>query len=98
MVIELSALSSTRGDTTMYIEDSKPEDRAKLAETVQRLMKEGHTIFIVSGDELTTRVTGYDAAANEWIGKAVKKGKKTVIQRIKAAATKAVRVPRSAGG
>ena len=97
-MIEVSALSSTRGDTTMYVEDSKPEDRAKLAETVTRLLKEGHTIFIVCGDELTNRITGYDAATNEWLCETGKKGKSSLFSWIKAAATKAVRVPRSAGG
>jgi hypothetical protein len=50
----------------MYIEDVNPKERAKLAETIMNLLKEGHALFLIQGEE-TRRIKGYDQESNEWL-------------------------------
>jgi len=64
MVIEF--LNSVRGDAPMYVEDSDPEQRKKIASKLLELLKEGQAIFLIQGDE-TRRIQGYDENSNEWL-------------------------------
>lgn len=65
-MIELEILGTIRGHTTIFIEDVEPEKRAELAETVQRLLKEGHVLFLIQGED-SRRIHGYDPENNQWI-------------------------------
>lgn len=101
-MITFEVLSATRGHTTMYIEEVSPEERGKLAKTVQSLLQEGHTIFLMQGDE-TYRIQGYNPQTNEWVVHTTphkRKGEtraKTTTRR-RASGTKATTVPKTAGG
>lgn len=66
--ITLDVLSTFKGHKPIYVEDPDNDaERAKLAEQVQRMMKEGFDLFLIDQDRITRRIKEYDAAANEWI-------------------------------
>lgn len=66
MAIQLEFLNSVKGDRRIYIEDSSPEGRAQLAESITRLLREGNAVFLIQGKE-TRLLRGYDPDANEWL-------------------------------
>ena len=66
--ITLDVLSTFKGHKPIYVEDPDNDaERAKLAEQVQRMMKEGFDLFLIDQDRITRRIKDYDATANEWI-------------------------------
>lgn len=65
-MVSLEILGTVSGHTTMHIEDVEPDKRAELATTVQQLLKQGHAIFLVQGEE-SRRVVGYDDKGNDWL-------------------------------
>lgn len=76
MSVVITGLGSTCGDKPrIVIDDVDPEQRAELAETVTRLIREGHPLFLLRGGELTDRVIGYDAETNEWLTRTSSEGK-----------------------
>lgn len=65
-MIELEIMSVVSGHSTMHIEDVEPKKRVELAKTVGTLLKGGHIVFLIQGEE-SRRIKGYDAETNEWI-------------------------------
>lgn len=101
-MIELEVLGAIRGHTTIHIEDVEPDKRKELAETVQRLLQEGHAIFLIQGEEVR-RVQGYDAQSNDWIVFATPQERRAQTRTgptrtYRARGTRATTVPRTAGG
>lgn len=66
MAVKIDLLSSFRGDREIYLEDVTPEEREKLGQTVQELLKQGHALFLIQGEE-SRRIQGYDQKTNEWL-------------------------------
>lgn len=67
-MIALEYLSSIQGDTKIFIEDTSPEKRADLGREIDKLIRQGFEVFLVSeNDSLAHRVAGYDPELNEWI-------------------------------
>jgi hypothetical protein len=66
--ITLDVLSTFKGHKPIYVEDPDNDaERVKLAEQVQRMIKEGFDLFLIDQDRITRRIKDYDATANEWI-------------------------------
>ena len=65
-MIHLEVMRIVEGHSNMYVEDVESEKRAELAATVDILIKKGHFVFLIQGEE-ARRIQGYDAESNEWI-------------------------------
>ena len=74
VVAELHILNSLKGHAkeTITIKDDNPKKRAKLAEKITELIKDGYAIMLPDGRQ----IKGYDAEANEWLVPAEGKKKK----------------------
>jgi hypothetical protein len=94
-VVELHILNTVRGHKkeVVTIEDDNPENRAKLAEKITALIKDGFVIKLSDG----TAVKGYDPASNEWLVPAAGK-KKGLWDRVKGVGASANAVAPVAGG
>ncbi len=66
-MIELEIPSAVQGHATITIEETNPAERAKLAEQVTKMIREGHLVFVRLPDGETRRVQGYDPQMNTWI-------------------------------
>ena len=98
---QLDALSTFRGHKPIIrIEDPSDEAaRKKLAEHVTGMLKEGLDIFLVSGEEVTGRVKGYDPEKHQWVlYEKSGRPRKSAETRVPAEGTKAAAVARTAGG
>lgn len=65
-MIEIEVLNCTQGDNPIYIQDDNPSGRSKVAETIDGLLKQGHAIFLIRGQD-SFRIKGYDPESNEWL-------------------------------
>ena len=97
MEIELEVLSTIHGHNTIYLEEGSPEKRAEFAKTVQKLLRDGHAVFLMQPDETTRRIKEYDPETNEWIvcGASPRSAR---TERVPAQKTRAAAVAPVAGG
>jgi hypothetical protein len=67
--ITLEILSTFRGHKIgIFVEDTDDlAERAKLAEKVNLMIKDGYDVFLVDKDRITFRIKEYDAKENEWV-------------------------------
>jgi hypothetical protein len=79
---QIDILSAHKGHDkkSITIEEDSPKKRAKLAEHVVKLLKDGFLVCLADG----RKVTGYDAPTNSWIIIAEKKEAKVPAQGNKA--------------
>lgn len=102
-MVTLEPLSAILGEAKITIEEGKPEERTKLAETVQKLIHEGNAVFLLVGKD-TLRIKDYDPTKNEWVveveGRRGRRRKLTTLfqRRVPAGGTKATAIAPSAGG
>lgn len=70
-IVVLDILCAHKGHDKekISIEDDSPGKRAKLAEHVANLLKDGFQVLLADG----RKISGYDATANEWVIKGDKK-------------------------
>lgn len=97
----LEVQSSFAGHTNVYIEDADtPAGRDKLAKTVDEMIKNGHSVFLVEADEIKSsrRVERYDAKTHEWVLRKPKSDKGKAEIRVPVTEAKATVVPTGAGG
>lgn len=92
--VTLEVLSSMSGHTEIFLKDT-PEDRAALAEQVEKLIRDGHAVFLMEDGNNSRKIKAYDKNNNEWI---LVSGRKKQIVRITAKSTQVTAVPRVAGG
>lgn len=100
--IVLEMLSTIAGHSEIYFNDVSPSERQKLSNQISELLKQGHLVFLMQGDE-TRKVTGYDSGTNEWIVQATPKDlpkgvKRRQHMRFSGRGSRAMGVPRVAGG
>ena len=98
-MITLEVLNVGQGDKEMHIEDTTPEERDKLAETVTDLMKKGFALFLIQGQD-SRQIKGYDKESHQWLllSDAKTSPKKAGTQKVSAKGSKAAAVGATAGG
>lgn len=65
-MVTIAALNVVKGDKEIYIEDTTPEERDELANTVLDLLKKGFALFLIRGEE-SHQIKGYDKESHNWI-------------------------------
>jgi hypothetical protein len=91
---EIQMLNVAKGHAKIVLKDETPEERKELAKVFNRLLKQGHAVFLERGAD-TRRIVAYDESRNRWIMEPVR-GKKS--ERVPAEGTKPVAVAPVAGG
>ena len=71
-MIEVEVPGVSSGHEPLYFEDATPKQREDFGKKIVELLKQGHAIFLVDGDD-SRLVKGYDAKDNEFMLQASKK-------------------------